>query len=85
MNSVIRAGKKLPAADATLAAKADPKDWVAESVQEAQDTVYQTPVVAGLGPFSLTTAYKNNAKNLAKQRIGLAGARLANLINANLK
>jgi hypothetical protein len=85
MNSVVRAGKKLPAADATLAAKTDPKDWVAESVQEAQDTVYQTPVLAGLGPFSLTTAYKNASKNLAKQRIALAGARLANLINTELK
>jgi hypothetical protein len=82
---VIKAAKALAAADSTLAAKSDEKIWIAESFQAAQDTVYQPPVVAGDGPFTLTTAYKNKAKTLAKQRIALAGARLANLINTELK
>jgi S1/P1 nuclease len=82
---VIKAAKKLPAADAVLAAKSDEKDWIAESFQVAQQTVYQPPVAAGDGPFSLTTAYQNKAKTLAKQRIALAGVRLANLINTELK
>ena len=82
---VIKAAKKLPAPDAGLAAKSDEKDWIAESFQAAQNTVYQPPVVAGNGPFTLTSAYKSKAKTLAKQRIALAGARLANLINTELK
>src|SRR5712691_2299987 len=82
---VIKAAKKLPAADAGLAAKSDEKDWIAESFQAAQQTVYQPPVAAGDGPFTLTTAYKSKAKTLAKQRIALAGVRLANLINTELK
>ena len=81
----IKAAKKLSAADAGLAAKSDEKVWIAESFQAAQQTVYQPPVVAGNGPFSLTSAYESKAKNLAKQRIALAGARLANLINTELK
>lgn len=82
---VIKAAKKLPAADAVLAAKSDEKDWIAESFQASQQTVYQPPVAAGNGPFTLTSVYKSNAKTLAKQRIALAGARLANLINTELK
>ena len=85
INPVIKAAKKLPAANAVLAAKSDEKDWIAESFQAAQQTVYQPPVAAGNGPFSLTSAYNSKAKTLAKQRIALAGARLANLINNELK
>lgn len=82
----IKAAKKLPAADPTLAAKSDEKVWIAESFQAAQQSVYvDPPVGAGNGPFSLTSGYKSAAKSLAKQRIALAGARLANLINNELK
>jgi hypothetical protein len=42
-------------------------------------------VGAGNGPFTLTTAYKKEAGTLAKQRVELAGARLANLLNNELK
>lgn len=82
---VIQAAKRLPAANAGLAAKSDEKDWIAESFQAAQQTVYKSPVGAGNGPFSLTSVYQSKAKTLAKQRIALAGARLANLINNELK
>lgn len=85
ISAVIKAGKKLAAADPTLAAKSDEKVWIAESVSEAQDTVYQLPVGDGLGPFTLTSAYKSTAKTLAMKKIALAGARLANLINNELK
>jgi hypothetical protein len=81
----IKAAKKVPAADPALAAKSDEKDWIAESFQAAQQTVYTTPVTAGNGPFALNSAYKKAAKKLAGKRIALAGARLANLINNELK
>ncbi len=82
---VIKAAKKLAAADPALAGKSDEKDWILESFQAAQQTVYQPPVLAGDGPFSLDTAYEKAAKALAQERIALAGARLANLLNNELK
>src|SRR5262249_10478635 len=83
--TVSKAARKLPKADTSLAPKTDEKVWIAESFQAAQQSVYITPVVAGDGPFTLTTVYKKNAGKLAKQRIALAGARLANLLNSELK
>ena len=44
-----------------------------------------SPVGPGAGPYTLDAAYKSRAKTEAKDRIELAGVRLANLINANLK
>jgi len=85
IKAVIKSANKLPAADPTLAAKSSESDWVMESFQAAQDTVYKPPILAGNGPFTLTTAYKKKAKTLVVQRMALAGARLANLINNELK
>lgn len=85
LKTVTKAARKLPKPSAALAAKSDEKDWIAESFQEAQQTVYTTPIAAGDGPFTLTTQYKKNAGKLAKQRVALAGTRLANLLNTELK
>jgi hypothetical protein len=85
LNTVVKAARKLPAADAALASKSDEKDWIAESFMEAQRTVYAPPITAGDGPFTLTAQYKKDAGKLAKVRVALAGARLANLLNTELK
>jgi len=85
VNSVIRSAPNLPDADATLAAKSKEQDWVDESFQEAKQAVYKIPIGRGQGPFQLTTAYKTVAKRLAIQRVTLAGARLANLLNNELR
>ena len=81
----IKSAKKLAAANPALAAISDEKVWIAESFQAAQRTVYQPPVLAGNGPFTLTSQYTRKATKLAKKRIALAGERLANLINKELK
>jgi hypothetical protein len=84
--SVIRMARTLPAPDATAAAKRDEKAWIAEGFQLAQGEVYASPPIgSGDGPFSVTTAYRNAARALARQRIALAGARLANLLNTELQ
>jgi S1/P1 Nuclease len=85
LNTVVKAARELPAADAALAAKSDEQDWIAESFTEAQQTVYAPPITAGDGPFTLTTEYEKDAGKLAKVRVALAGARLANLLNTELK
>ena len=85
LKTVTKAARKLAKPNTALAAKSDEKDWIAESFQEAQQTVYSAPIAAGDGPFTLTTQYKKNAGKLAKQRVALAGTRLANLLNTELK
>jgi hypothetical protein len=85
LKTVTKAARKLPKPNAELAAKSDENDWTAESFQEARQTAYSAPIVAGDGPFTLTTQYKKNAGKLAKQRVALAGTRLANLLNMELK
>jgi hypothetical protein len=83
--TAITAADKLPAAPAAGAAVTDDHTWIAESFDAAKQYVYTAPVAAGDGPYTLTTAYKTKAKTEAKARIELAGIRLANLINSNLK
>jgi hypothetical protein len=83
--SAVTVGRNLPTADPALAAKKDAADWAAESFKAARQTVYVSPVGDGNGPFTLNATYKNNAKTLARERVALAGVRLANLLNNELK
>jgi len=85
LSSVVNVAKQLPKPNRALAAKSDEKVWITESFHAAQRTVYAAPVGPGDGPFALTAQYKKNAANLAKKRVALAGARLANLLNNELK
>lgn len=83
--TAITAADRLPAAPAAGAAIADDQVWITESFDAAQQFVYASPVGPGKGPYTLSATYKSQAKTEAKARIELAGVRLANLINANLK
>lgn len=92
--------ENLPQASATEAADTDPSDWAAESLALAKKDAYAPPIGAGPQPaaskssaqkpaktsaYLITTAYYNTAMQDAKDRIALAGARLAKLLNENLK
>ena len=79
------AGKKLKPANPALAGKLDVAVWVDESFQDAQHKVYKKPIGLGEGPFKITPAYQKAAFALAQQRVALAGARLANILNNELK
>ena len=83
--AAITAADKLPAAPGAGAAITDDQVWINESVAAAKQIVYAAPVGPGDGPYTLTAAYKTKAKTESKARIELAGIRLANLINTNLK
>jgi len=83
--AVIAVARSLPVPDATAAAKHDAKDWIAESFQLARDKVYAPPIGVGDGPYQPTTGYRNAARALARKRIALAGVRLANLLNDELR
>jgi len=85
LTAAITYGKGLAAADPVLAKKADAADWINESVNVAETFVYSNPIGAGNGPFTITTAYHDQAQKIAAERVALAGTRLANLINNELK
>ncbi|MBI3785062.1 MAG: S1/P1 nuclease [Deltaproteobacteria bacterium] len=86
VDTAIQVAKKLADADAAAAAKSSEKDWCDESFSAAQTSVYKNPPIGSdHGPFTTTTSYKNAAKKLAKERVALAGARLANLLTNELK
>ncbi len=82
---VERAAAKLPAADPRLAAILDPAVWIEEGFELARRAVYVPPIGAGRGPFEIGPGYQNAALTLARERIALAGARLAGLLNATLR
>ena len=83
--AVIPFAKALPRPDDRAARNLDAAAWIAESFREAQRDAYVRPVEAGDGPFTLTSQYQAHARQLAEERIAVAGARLANLLNAELK
>jgi acid phosphatase len=83
-DDAIAAARTLPAADPRQAAVRDEKVWIDESFEIAKSVVYQTPIGAGAGPFTLTDGYKTTAALTARQRVALAGARVALLLNTAL-
>lgn len=84
-NAAVATGKSLAAADPTQAGISDVATWGEESFDLAKSKAYVDPVQVGTGPFTLTAAYNSSAEKVAKTRVALAGARLANLLNSELK
>jgi hypothetical protein len=78
-------GKGLPAAPADLAGDLTSADWIQESAGDAPKVYKSPPIGPGDGPFQITTAYRSAALSLSRERIALAGARLANVLNQDLK
>jgi len=61
-------------------------DWTAESFAFAKSNVYVAPIKPGKGPSTVAgTDYLMNARHLSREQISLAGARLAAIINNELK
>ena len=85
LTAAIAYGKTLAPADPVLAKKMDAADWINESFAIAETSVYSDPIGTGHGPFTITPAYKEKAQKIAAERVALAGARMANVINNELK
>jgi len=83
--TALNAISALPSAPASAANDLDVSHWMDECFQAANQTVYKTPIGPAPGPFTLTTAYKTSALKLAQKQIALAGARLAKILNEELK
>ena len=81
--------KALPAAQDGVS-DTDPNDWASESLTLAKKDAYRKPIGKGPTPpkgssYAMTQAYYDTAMQDAKDRIALAGARLAKLLNENLQ
>jgi len=69
----------------------DPDQWAKESFDLAESDAYASPIGPTIQPedgttsYVITKAYYDKAMADAKDRIALAGTRLANLLNDNLK
>lgn len=82
--AVESAAAKLPPADPKKAAILDETVWFAEGLELAKSKIYLAPILQGHGPFTITPEYQAAALSLGKERIALAGARLAKLLNEAL-
>lgn len=78
------AAQVLPKADPLLSSVGDEAKWLDESYALAKSDAYKNPPI-GDAKGTITAAYEANAEQIAKRRIALAGARLANLLNENFK
>jgi len=85
LDTVISFAKTLGKANGKLAAERDARDWIREGHKIAIEEVYKAPIGPGEGPYTLTDKYKGMASNIDRERIELAGERLANLLNEALK
>src|SRR5215472_4809148 len=85
IRAIIQFAKKLHHPKRSMAASSSEAIWVQESFDDAQKTVYPGLVAVSDGTFSVTAAYVKSANRLARRRAALAGARLASLINSELK
>lgn len=78
------AALELPPAPTQAAAISDERLWLEESFNIAKRRAYAPPITAGNGPFVLSESYKADAAGVARERVALAGARLARLIEESL-
>jgi hypothetical protein len=75
---------RLPVPSPAAAAIADESVWIRESFDAARRYAYAAPIGDGPGPYSLDSHYREAALAEARERVALAGLRLANLINSTL-
>jgi len=81
----IAAAERLAKAPAAATAVTDERVWIQESFEAAKQFAYALPAGPGAGPYQLDATYKKNALTEAQARVALAGARLADLINSDLR
>jgi hypothetical protein len=82
---VIAFADKLPEPKAKPAANTVATTWTDEGFKLAKKSVYVSPIKKGDGPFEITDSYVSKAKAIAEQRAELGGARLAAVLNTELK
>jgi hypothetical protein len=77
----IRRAAHLPRPDDRVAAIDDERQWIRESFLIAQNSVYIPPIGVGPGPYFIDGPYRSIAHRVTGDRLALAGARLAHVLN----
>ncbi len=77
----VRRAAHLPTPDPRVGAIDDERRWIRESFMIAQNSVYIPPIGDGPGPFFIDRPYQSIAHRVAQDRLALAGARLAHVLN----
>ncbi len=80
-------GKSLPAVTQKSAHNTDTAAWIRESFEYAQNEVYRDPIGSEDQPYTIVpgSQYERQAYELALTRIAVAGERLAQVLNSELK
>jgi len=80
-------GKTLKPARSKASHNADTAAWIQESFNYARTEAYKTPIGSGDGPYTIvpSSTYELHAQKLADKRIAVGGARLAEVLNSELK
>jgi hypothetical protein len=77
--------KSRPVSAGKAASDLNARRWIDESVDLAHKKVYTTPVGSSCRVEKLTAAYRKTARQLAEKRVILAGVRLGNILNRELR
>jgi hypothetical protein len=87
VNRAIVLSKILPPVPPKSARNTDTETWIRESFDYARTTVYRAPIGTGDQPATIEpgSQYETQAYKVARRRIALAGARLAQVLNEELK
>lgn len=86
INRAMVYSKALPAVEKE-SSNTDTASWVHESVELARTKVYRDPIMSADQPYTIVpmSEYDLQAYKVAQKRIALAGARLAQVLNTELK
>ena len=80
-------GKILPAVSAKIGRNLDTAEWVRESFELARSKVYREPIAVDDQAYTIVpgSGYDKQAYELALKRVAIAGERLAQVLNSELK
>jgi hypothetical protein len=82
----VTVGKGLFHAPVELANDLNASNWITDGFNLAKEVVYQDPPIGnGKGPFTVTAEYRKAAISTANSQVALAGARMANILNNELR
>jgi hypothetical protein len=81
----ITVGQSLPVPSVGASSNLNARAWIDESFALAKSDVYRSPIGPSDGPYQMTNNYRNSTRALARKRVPLAGARLANILNSELR
>src|SRR5258708_83952 len=76
--AAINAARNVDDAPAGSASNQDVHAWLVESSEIAKASAYKSPIGPSAGPFTLTDAYKRQAKKIAKSASQSRARALAN-------